>query len=163
MCYNVQVSPQACEHAALAVLQEGRDRSRVARWCAPKRQRPYQSTAHPVRLLCAEDPAMLCAPPLAPSLVATARPSPPCSSQFARVSGHLGRRLGEGLPHDGHRGYDEARARPYHLRRAQPGEQRQPHLRRVRPVGRRRLGLLGGVPRAGRALLLARAPPPHRS
>ena len=87
-----------------------------------------------------------------------ARPTLPHSSQFARVAGHLGRRLGEGLPHDGHRGDDEARARPDHLRRAQPGEQRQPHLRRVRPVGRRRLGLLGGVARAGRARLLARAP-----
>ena len=127
--------------------------------CAPRRcarsaSRASRALARPLmvctRVLCAEDPAMLCAQlrhTLAP--IAPLAPSPRTHSQFARIPGHLGRRLREGLRHRGHRGHDQARAQPAAVRHARARRQHQPRLRRVRSLGRRRLGLLDRVARAG--------------
>ena len=87
--------------------------------------------------------------------IAPLEPSPRAHSQFARVPGHLGRRLGEGLWHRGHRGDDQARTQAPALRHPRARCQHQPRLRGVRSERGRRLGLLDRVARAGGQRLFA--------
>ena len=130
---NAQVPPQAGQHAALAQFGQGRDRARAPRRCVPS------LPIHCARLS-----------------RALALHRGPCYA-VKREPRHLGRRFGKGLWHGGDRKHDQARAQQALLQHPRAVDQRQPRLRRVRPVGRRRVGLLGRVARAGGERLLAGA------